>query len=143
MNDEKQLEPVADKEATLIKEVRKDEYVGEQIVRTYVIKRAMRFYPLTDSEFESMSYLTTELSVLLAVGPALAGISITALLTLFTVNSRTDPIAFGIYVAIGIAFLIASMGIFFYMWKIYKEKNSVLARWRSMASDALVQNPNE
>ena len=135
MDDEKQLERVAAKEATLIKASHNE----DPIVQTFVMKRAMRFYPLTDSEFKSMSYLTTELSVLLAVGPALAGISITALLTLFTLNSKTEPMAFGIYLAIGVTFLLASIGIFFYMWRIYKEKNSVLARWKSMASDAPIQ----
>jgi len=143
MADEKQLETV--KETTIVEasKVRKNEHNEEPIVQTFVMKRSMRFYPLTDSEFESMAYLTTELSVLLAVGPALAGISITALLTLLTLDRKTEPMAFGIYLAIGITFLLASIGIFFYMWKIYKDKNSVLARWKSMASDASVQKQKE
>lgn len=121
------------------KEIEQDTARKHQVVHSVVVKRTMMYYPLNEPEFEGISRINTELTFLIAFGPSLFFTGLALLLTLFTLNLKSQPTAFGVYAGIGSAFMIMAIAICFYMRKVYKEKAALVNKLRNAAVETIPQ----
>lgn len=91
----------------------------------------MRFYPITDTELDNLSNITTIFNVLLAAGAFLMGLGITALLSLLTISPEVSPKAWGANAAIGVLSLIGAAAICAVLWSIYQRRDNILSRCKN------------
>ena len=139
MSEEKSLEPVVvdpRQKVEKLESSKDGDAASEEIVTSFVIRRSMKFYPITDSEFENLSYVNTLFNVLLAAGPLLAGVGITSLLSLFTISKSDQPTAFGAYGATGILSVIGAAVVLLFAARIYKQRKDLLSKWQKTATPA-------
>lgn len=111
-----------------------------KVIKSYVSRRQMRFFPLTEAEFYGLAYINTEICLLLAVGPALGGLSIAAAATLATLDSSSQPMAVGVHRTIAISFFILAVGIGVRYYFVHKQKKSELERLVAIATDEVSQD---